>query len=124
MDCYTLFVKQIMRRLVVFAIGIAVFLFFFFPQYTLGWLAGNGINLIYFWMLAKRICNAKNIGPQQGAKMMEASSILRFIAIVLFLIAVLQVPAIHFGATVAGLLSMKVFVIGNVFWDRIRNQSE
>ncbi len=120
---YITFVKQIIRRLVVFTMAIAVFLLFFFPHYTLGWLAGNGINLIYFWMLAKRVHTVKDLEPERGVRMIQASSLLRFIAIVLFLIVVLQIPAIHFGATVAGILSMKLLVVGSVFYDWFRKKS-
>lgn len=111
MNPFVGYVKGMLKKLAVFTLVVTLILFLCgYSRFIGGWLVGSGLNLVYFLMLSSRSARAVAMPPAQAVAFIRAGALLRLMTIVLALIVITQIPAIHFGAAVAGVLSFKVLI--------------
>lgn len=121
LTAFTDYVKQTLRQLAGFTVLVTVCLLLTGEfTYITGWLAGCGINLIYFVMMSSRGLRALKLPPERAVYFIRGGAMLRLLMISLSLIVITQVPMIHFGAAAAGILSYRVLIFGREIWLQLR----
>lgn len=119
------YIKGTLKKLIVFTAVIAAMLGLCGYGYMVGgWLVGSCLNVVYFLMLSSRSSRAMKMPPTQAVAFIKGGAFLRLITVILSLIVVLHFPIIHFGATVAGVLSFKIFIYLEVLVKAVYNQVE
>lgn len=120
---YYAYVRQVLMKLVAFTVIVGLVLAVAGQwRYIGGWLTGSIINLIYFVMLISRVHRAGVLPPIVAVRFMRTGAVLRLVTIVLLLIVVAKLPVIHFGATVAGILSYYVVLYIDALWRGIKGK--
>lgn len=121
LTAFTDYVKQTIRQLIGLAVFITVCLLLTGEfTYITGWLAGCGINLVYFGMMTSRGLRALKLPPARAVYFIRGGAVLRLLMISLSLIVITQLPFIHFGAAVAGILSYRVLIFGREIGMQLR----
>ncbi|MCH4179008.1 MAG: ATP synthase subunit I [Megasphaera sp.] len=82
-------------------------------EYMTGWLAGCGVNLVYFAMLTSRCSRALHLPPERIVSFIRGGAGMRILLICLVLILISHYPSIHFWAAVAGILSYRIIIIAD-----------
>ena len=120
---YDAYIRQMLMKLLAFTAIVAFSLALADQrQYIGGWLAGSMINLIYFTMLISRVHRVSGLSPVAAVRFMRIGAVLRLFTVALLLIVVTQLPAIHFGATVVGILSYYIVLYIDALWRGIKGK--
>ncbi len=81
-----------------------------------GFLAGAAISAVYGLLVCYRVRRSASLPPQKAVAYMRTGWLIRLAFIVLALAWSLKVPSFHFGAVVAGLLSLQIIIFLNGFY--------
>jgi hypothetical protein len=86
-----------------------------------GFLIGVAISAVYGLLVCYRVRRSASLPPQKAVAYMRTGWLIRLTFIVLALAWSLKVPSLHFGAVVAGLLSLQIVIFLNGFFLVIRH---
>lgn len=90
------------------AAGAVLVLLFGKGDWAVGWIVGGAFNIAYFSYLALIAFKRRDRDDLDMAKSLTNVAAGRFFVAILFLLVVLKTHLVHFGATVCGLLSLKL----------------
>ena len=81
-----------------------------------GFFTGTAISAVYGLLVCYRVRRSASLSPQKAVAYMRTGWLIRLSFIVLALAWSLKVPSLHFGAVVAGLLSLQIIIFLNGFY--------
>ncbi len=108
MKQYNTFVRKILFILGSFLfLGIAVGILLQDSLFIASWILGITGNIIYFWMLALRVQNIKDLPKELAVKKMKGSTLSRLATIGLVMLVSILIPGIKLLVVAVGLLMLK-----------------